>query len=302
MATVTKTPPIPQKSVFDVDANSLRTNSVDKVSSLLTSLLVLVCLAVFLLGLLFFLRAGQPQAKALVLEPERIAGRGENAEGFERDFDPPAADEVEMTEPPIDQTLQMVAEAITSVSELMDGMQNDGTGKGDSRPPGPEGEGDDIIPRFERWDIKFQARDKKNYATQLDFFKIELGTYGAGIPRVEYVANLASSPVKRTGLPKDDKRLYFLSVADGALKRYDKQFLQSAGINVGTRPPIKFFPKETEELLAQAEAQYYVKNRNPEFRVTDVGKTVFECRPSAAGKGYEFVVTDQRYRNKLTKK
>ncbi len=103
----------------------------------------------------------------------------------------------------------MVAEAITSVSELMDGMQNDGTGKGDSRPPGPEGEGDDIVPRFERWDIKFQARDKKNYASQLDFFKIELGTYGGGIPRVEYVSNVASSPVKRTGLPKEDKRCIF---------------------------------------------------------------------------------------------
>ncbi len=99
MATVTNTSSAPQKSVFDVDANSLRTNSVDKVSSLLTSLLVLVLLAVFMLGLLFFLRAGQPQAKALVLEPERIAGRGENAEGYERDFDPPAADEVEMTDP-----------------------------------------------------------------------------------------------------------------------------------------------------------------------------------------------------------
>ncbi|XZE19455.1 hypothetical protein SH449x_004775 [Pirellulaceae bacterium SH449] len=302
MAKTDPSPNTTDKNVFDVDANSLRTNSVDKVSSLLTAMLVLVGLAVFLLGLMFFLRAGQPQIKAIRLEPEKIAGRGENAEGMERDFDPPAADEVEMSDPPLDQTLQMVADAINSVSELMDGMQNDGTGKGDSRPPGPEGEGDDIIPRFERWDIKFQARDKKNYGAQLDFFKIELGTYGAGIPRVEYISNLSGAPVKRSGLPKDDKRLYFLSVADGALKRYDKQFLQSAGINVGTRPPIKFFPPETEELLAQAEAQHYVKNRNPEFRVTDVGKTVFESRPSATGKGYEFVVIDQRYRNKLVKK
>jgi hypothetical protein len=301
--TATKTSS-PSKSVFDVDQQSLRTNSVDRVSSLLTSMLILVSMVVLLLGVLFMLRSGSSPPKILELAPEQIAGRGDNAEGFERDFDPPAADEVEMNEPPLDQTLQLVSDAITAVAEVMDGLEGNtnGTGKGDSRPPGPEGEGDDIVPRFDRWDLKFQAREKKNYATQLDFFKIELGAYGAGIPKVEYVSNVSGQPVKRTGLPKDDKRLYFMSVADGVLKQYDKQFLTSAGINVGSRPPLKFFPKETEDMLAQEEAKYYIKNRHPEFRVTDVAKTVFECRPVKTGKGYEFVVIDQRYRNKLQKK
>ena len=100
---------------------------------------------------------------------------------------------------------------------------------------------------------------------------------------------------------KADKRLYFLSVADGVLKQYDKQFLQGASIDISNRSIMKFFPKETEDLLAQAEARYYTEKRNPQFRVTDVAKTVFEVKPAKSGKGFEFVVVDQRYRNKGVK-
>ncbi len=82
-------------SVFEVDESSMRANSVDRVSSLLTSLLVLVGIAVALLGLLFFLRMASSNAEVIQLEPERISGRGDNAPGFERDFDPPTPDEVE---------------------------------------------------------------------------------------------------------------------------------------------------------------------------------------------------------------
>jgi hypothetical protein len=288
-------------SVFEVDETSMRANSVDRVSSLLTSLLVLVGIAVALLGLLFFLRMASSNAEVIQLEPERISGRGDNAPGFERDFDPPTPDEVEqLNEPAMESTLQMVSEAINNISDVMESLESansSANGRGDSRQAGPEGEGDDLVPRHERWDLKFQARDKRGYAVQLDFFKIELGAYGGTSPNVDYVSNLASQPTKRTGSPKADKRLYFLSITEGVLKQYDKQFLQSAGVNLGSRPPIKFIPPETEELLAQAEARYYKEKRNPNIRIAEIAKTVFECRPASVGKGFEFVVVDQRYRN-----
>jgi hypothetical protein len=294
-----------KKSVFDVDESSMRVNKVDQVSSLLSSLLILVGLAVLMLGLLFFLRSGTSTIDVIALEPERIAGRGDNAPGFERDFDPPAADEVEqLKEPAMEQTLQLVSEAINNISTVMeslDALESSKSGRGDSRPPGTEGEGDDIVPRPERWDIKFQSRDKRGYGAQLDFFKIELGVYGGTTPVVDYLAGLSSGPTKRSGPAKADKRLYFLSVADGVLKQYDKQFLQGASIDISNRSIMKFFPKETEDLLAQAEARYYTEKRNPQFRVTDVAKTVFEVKPAKSGKGFEFVVVDQRYRNKGVK-
>ncbi len=295
-----KSKPGKNKGMFEVDDSSMRASKVDHVSSMLTSLLVLAALAVILLGIYFFMHLTSTREEVLVLPPEQIAGRGDNAPGFERDFDPPAADEVEqLSEPAMESTLQMVSDAISNVTDMMEtiqGASSSSGGRGDSRQAGPEGEGDNIVPRFERWDLKFQARDRRGYAAQLDFFKIELGTYGGTNPVVEYVSNLTGPASRRTGSPKEDKRLYFLSVTEGVLKQYDKQILESAGVNVGTRPPIKFVPPEAEELLAQAEARYYRDKHSPDIRVANIAKTVFECRPAASGSGFEFVVVDQRYR------
>lgn len=283
----------------------MRSNKVDQVSSLLLSLVLMVGMAVLLLGLLFLMTTIRSSPKKIVLEPERIAGRGDHAAGFERDFDPPGADEVEqLSEPAMEQTLQMVTDAISSISASLDSVDSamstsgNGTGKGDSRPPGPEGEGDDIVPRFERWELKFTARDKRNYSIQLEFFKIELAAIGGGKPTVDYASNLSSSPTKRSGPGDAEKRLYFMYRNEGVLLQYDRALLSSAGVQHNGRVVLKFIPKETEEVLAQAEAAYYLEKRSKEFRVTDIAKTVFECRPNSKGKGFEWVVIDQRYRNK----
>jgi hypothetical protein len=293
------------KSMFEVDESSMRTNQVDQVSSLLMSLVLMVGLAVLVLGLLFFLNSLTGRAKIFQLEPERIAGRGDHAAGFERDFDPPGAEEVEqLTEPAMEQTLQMVTDVISSVTASLDSLEStmaansQGTGKGDSRPPGPEGEGDDIVPRFDRWELKFTARDKRNYASQLDFFNIELAAIGGGKTTVDYASSLATSPTKRSGPGDKEKRLYFMYRTEGPLLQYDRALLQAAGVLHNGRVVLKFIPAGTEETLAQAEAAYYLEKRSKEFRVTDIGKTTFECRPNSKGKGYEWVVIDQRYRNK----
>ena len=293
----------PARRILEVDESSMRTNKVDQTSSLLLSLVLLIGLAVFLLGLLFFMRSMSGSAKIIKLVQERVEGRGLNAEGLERDFDPPAADEVEqLNEPAMEQTLQMVTEAISTISATLESIEssmtanNAGTGKGDSRQAGAEGEGEKIVPRSERWELKFTARDRRSYALQLQFFKIDIGAIGGGIATVDYITNVASAPSKKSGSSKEFKgRLYFISTTRNVLEEYERQILQSAGIPNANRQVLKFIPKDTEEKLAQAEATYYTEKRNKELRIADIAKTVFECRQIKKGGGYEFVVIDQRY-------
>jgi hypothetical protein len=256
-----------------------------------------------MLFLLFLLSMNWKRQEKMELEVEKIAGRGENAAGFERDFDPPAADEVEqLTEPALEQTIQMVNDAIAAIASMdtimaSDAITGDRSGQGDSRPPGPEGEGVDGVHRGERWELKFTARDRKAYASQLDTFGIELAAIGGGISTIDYATTLAKSPKGRSGNRDQEKRLFFSYVTNNALMQYDKALLQSAGVNIKDRSVLKFIPKDLEDTLAMAEKAYYLEKRSKDFRVSDIAKTIFECKGTKSGK-FEWLVIDQRYRNK----
>jgi hypothetical protein len=291
-------------SVFEIDENSMKTNKAEQVSSFLISMVVMVGLAVAMLFLLFLLQLNWQRPQEMILEVEQIAGRGDNAAGFERDFDPPGADEVEqLQEPALEQTLQMVTDAISTIAASMDSVataadvSGEGTGKGDSRPPGPEGDGIDPIHRAERWELKFTARDRKGYASQLDAFGIELAAIGGGINTIDYASNLAKSPQSLSVTRDEEKRLVFTYTANNALAQYDKLLLQAAGVPLKDRTVLKFIPKETEDLLAVAEKAHYLANRSKDFRISDIAKTIFECRVSKNGK-LDWLVVDQRYRNR----
>jgi len=240
-----------KEGMLYVDESSMRTNKVEQVSSLLISIAVMLALAVGALFLLFLLSMNWTRPQEMTLEVERIAGRGENAAGTERDFDPPSVDEVEqLTEPALEQTMQMVNDAIAAIASMDTIMANDAitgdrNGKGDSRPPGPEGEGVDGVHRGERWELKFTARDRKAYAGQLDAFGIELAAIGGGITSIDYATNLAKSPKGRSGTRDQEKRLFFTYVTNNALMQYDKALLQAANVNIKERTVLKFIPKET---------------------------------------------------------
>lgn len=290
--------------IFEIDEDSMKTNKVEQVSSFLISLVVMVGMAVGMLALLYLLQMNWQRPQEMILEVEQIAGRGDNAAGFERDFDPPGADEVEqLQEPALEQTLQMVTDAISAIAASMDtiasaaSVSGDGTGQGDSRPPGPEGEGVDGIHRAERWELKFSARDRKSYSSQLDAFGIELAAIGGGIKTIDYATNLSKSPSPRSGTRDQEKRLVFTFTANNALAQYDRLLLQAAGVPLKERIVVKFIPKATEDQLAMAEKVYYLEKRSKDFRVADIAKTIFECRPGKNGK-FEWVVLDQRYRGK----
>jgi hypothetical protein len=171
-----------------------------------------------------------------------------------------------------------------------------GSARGDSRPPGPLGEGDDIIPRFQRWELKFQASGVRPYASQLDFYGIELGSIGGGIASVDYASNLAKAPQSRSGTSAQENklgRLYFMWRQDGPLKQYDIQLLGQAGVQTQGRQILKFIPKRLEDQLAQIELQY--ARNNGHNSVKEIAKTIFESRAGSGG-SYQFVVIEQRYR------
>ena len=296
--------PEAKEGMLYVDESSMRTNKVEQVSSLLISIAVMLALAVGALFMLFLLSMDwSSRPPEMTLEVERIAGRGDNAAGYDRDFDPPAADEVEqLSEPALEQTMQMVNDAISAIASMdtiiaAEGVVGDRNGRGDSRPPGPEGEGVDGVHRGERWELKFTARDRKAYAGQLDAFGIELAAIGGGITSIDYATNLAKSPKGRSGTRDQEKRLFFTYVTNNALMQYDKALLQAANVNIKERTVLKFIPKETEDQLAMAEKAYYIDKRSKDFRISDIAKTIFECKASKSGKS-EWVVIDQRYRNK----
>lgn len=284
---------------------ALRTHAVDRVSSMLMALVVMVGLAVLVMGSIYLSRLDLPSPETVVLEPEneQAAGRGDHAAGFARDFAPPGQEEVEeLSEPSLEQSLEAVTDAVTSIAASLNTVESSateasqGSGLGDSRPPGPLGEGPNIISRAQRWELKFTARNVKAYAAQLDAFNIELGAVGGNVPQVDYVSKLSSSnPVRRRGNGDEEKRLYFYYRQNGPLQQYDAQLLRAAGVDTSGRQILKFLTPELEDQLARLELQYAFQEHNRKVAAKEFAKTVFECQPSQSG-GYEWVVIEQRLR------
>ncbi len=282
---------------------SLRTQRVDVVASMLLSGLVVIGLLVLLLFVVWLTQTFTWKAGEIKIEQERVAGRGDHAAGFERDIEPPGEEEIlDLTEPTLAETLEAVTESATSVAASVESVNSDsvattsGSGRGDSRPPGPLGEGDDIVPRYERWEIKFQAKGIQSYASQLGFYKIELGCVGGGIPTVDYAFNLDKSPQTRSGSSADENkraRLFFMWRQENQLMQFDRQLLSRAGVQTDRRQILKFIPKELEQQLYEIEMRHAQSNGHDS--VKEIAKTIFESRAAPTG-GYEFVVIEQRYR------
>ena len=284
----------------DLEREKMKLSRFDAVTSLFLALILFLGAFVFMMFVIWLL-SGEP--KPAPIEPiiENPPGRGENPEGFERDFEPPGAEEVEdLMEPTLADTIEAVTDAVSSVAASLTTSQTNavastqGTGKGDSRPPGPPGEGDDIIGRWERWELTFNAKGKSDYAKQLDFYKIDLAAFGGGGANViEMASNLSSSP-KRTvnNKPESEKRLYFSWKLDNPLLQFDRQFLLAAGVRVDGRNVVRFIPKDLENRLAQMEKEY-CESKGKTFPKS-IAKTIFESAPD--GSGYQFAIVSQRYR------
>lgn len=280
--------------------NKLKTSKFDAVTSLFMALIWFVGTFVVLMGIVWWLSAEGPPT---IIKPpiEEAGGRADNAEGFERDFEPPGEEEVEeLLEPTLEDSLEAVTDAVSSVAASLDTVDtkrdttNEGSERGDNRPPGPAGEGPDTIPRHERWQLNFEAKDVAAYARQLDFFGIELAAIGGPIQGVDYAFNLSTNPQTRRLVESDqEKRLYFMWTRPSPLQRFDQQLLRQAGVSLdGGRALIRLIPDELEDQLYALEMQRAIENgRNSP---SQIAKTIFESK--SGGNGYVFEVVDQRYR------
>ncbi len=286
------------------EATVMRAQRVDHVASLLMAGLMVVGLLVLLLFVVWLTQTFTWSAGDIKIEEQRVAGRGDHAEGFERDIEPPGAEEVEpLTESSLEETLQSVTDVASNVAASLVSVDTNadmstiGSGRGDNRPPGPLGEGDNAIPRFERWELKFQSKGLQPYAAQLDFYNIELACIGGGVATIDYANSLATAPQQRSGNSQEENelgRLYFMWRQEGPLVQFDRQLLQQAGVNTSGRNILKFIPKPLEDQLAQSEMQY--AQARGHSSVMEIAKTIFESRPVAEN-NYQFVVIEQRYRS-----
>jgi hypothetical protein len=271
----------------------LRTSPFDAVSALLMSLAWFIGTFVLLLFLAWLTTKLMPGSQRIGAGPRIEPGRQDNAEGIARDFDPPSDDEVvELSEPTTHETLVALTDAASSVAAI----QNTGrkASQGDSRPPGPGTDDVDVVSPHERWELRFSAKNETQYAAQLDYFRIELGVLGGGMQGVDYAKGLAGKPEVRKAPSEGEKRLYFMWIdRSSPLYQFDRNLLQKAGIGIGQgRELLKFIEPGLEVMLAEIELDY--AKQNGYASVSEIQKTIFQSRPS--GKGYNFVVVDQRYR------
>jgi hypothetical protein len=281
-------------------ADPLKVTTYDRVSGLLVALIVVVGLFVAILFFVWLSKSIVIVRSAPVVQIiDEPMGRGDNPAGVGRDFEEPGSEELaDVTEPQLAETLEAVTSAVSSnvaTLEALEGtapVMGTGKGKGDSRVAGEGGEGNaDIIPRWERWEIRYTTSDVKAYAAQLDFFRVELAAVGGGRPLVDYASNLSlPKPNTRSGPSKDEKRLR-LTWTSGVLKSFDEQLLRQAGIETNRRLVMQFYPPEAENALAAIETrEMTAKKKN----LTEIKKTVFGVRPG--GGKYEFHLISQEYR------
>jgi hypothetical protein len=147
------------------------------------------------------------------------------------------------------------------------------------------GPGDGGVAREQRWSIIYnEGQTIAEYARQLDALQVELAVVQDQNQMV-YVSHFSDpEPTKRYGTGQSDHRLYFLWQGRGR-KASDIALLAKAGITVGEKVLLQFYPAGVEERLAKLEVTY--RGRQPgEIRVTRFGVV-----PS--GDSYDFKVMAQ---------
>lgn len=285
----------PSQSHAPDRSSSLRVSLFDAVTSLLMSLMLMLGSLVMLLVMVWLLDQTPEMARSIP-QPEQ-ASATTSPDGFELDFQEPGVEEVEqLLEITLAQQLEAVTEAVSTVAAspvAVDTAQNvnrRGKQAGDSREPGPNNQ--QGVPRFQRWQLKFEATNRASYAKQLDHFGIELAAIGGGRSGVDYASSLSSTPQLRHGASRDEKRLYFLWRQSGPLVAYDRQLLGLAGVELSGRQLLKFIPETLENQLAAVELEYARSHGRSSSQ--EIATTVFLCEPIPDG--YHFRVVSQRYR------
>lgn len=280
-------------------AESIKVNRYDRIAGLLVASLILIGGSVATLFFVWLSTVWVFNPTLLPVPVERIAGRADHAPGVERALEAPGEEEMpEVLAPQVQIALASITDSVTSVSASWDLFEaspiNISRGKrnvGDNRPRGPLGDGDNTIPRWERWEIRYLSDSLSEYAKQLDFFHIELAAAG-GKPHLDYASNFtAAKPATRRGPGKSEDRIY-MTWKSATLRQFDRQLLGRGGIDTAGRIVMQFYPQELEEQLARIEMDNARKHGHSTAR--EFLKTVFGVRPTSSG--YEHYIIEQRFR------
>ena len=284
------TPPTSERHQAAVPKHGdlLRVSAYDRAASLLVSLLVMIGLFVLILVVIWITN----QVFTVATPPEMFLmeeGETLNPEGSANDINEPGIEELNLAEPEVQDTLAAVTDAVSSISTTLDAiegaMATRGSGAGDNRKRGTGS----LIPRWQRWEIRYLSTTLESYVKQLEFFGIELAAIGGGSPTIDYVTYQKGTPVVRSApAGTQDERLYFVWQS-GKFKDQDRALLSRAGINATGRIMCQFFSPQMENQLAVLENQQLGSRK-----LDDVRKTVFGVRPS--GRQFEFYVIEMRWK------
>lgn len=266
----------------------LKVSAYDRVSSVIVSLLVMLGVLVGMLVVLWW--TSQMLSRATTQDVFLVEEEGEQeGEQDAREIQEPGMEDLALAEPDVQDTLAAVTDAVSSVAASLDAIDSAvssrGQGAVDSRKAG-----NGVIPRWQRWEIRYIATTLDAYAKQLQFFGIELGAMGGGRPGIDYAYFQQSKLVKKQQpAGQEDKRLYFIWQG-GKFQQQDRSLLSQASVNTQGRVTCQFFSPELENSLAVLE-QKELGNRT----LKQVRKTIFGVRP--AGKSFEFYVVEVQWRS-----
>ena len=158
-----------------------------------------------------------------------------------------------------------------------------GDEEGDARTRGHSGPDGDVVPDWQRWQIRYQAADVQEYARILDAFQVELGVMGGDESLISYARNLSQNIAKtRQGKATAEKRLRFV-FASGDLKEADRLLAMRAGLAVEGRIVGQFYPDVVKQQMQGLERA--ALGTRP---LSTVRHTIFGIRQGA--RGLEFFV------------
>jgi len=181
---------------------------------------------------------------------------------------------------------QQQADAVFSSFDVPTGRP--GSAHGTGRRPLGSGGGEGGIPAEQRWFIRYADETSLvEYASQLDFFGIELG---ALLPTGEliYLSHFtAPQPIRRsTRSGKGEQRLY-MTWQGGSRKAADVKLFSNAGVPVDRATFLHFYPPDIEQQLLTKEFLYHRRTAQ------EIRRTYFLVTKS--GNGFDFTVTRQTY-------
>ncbi len=274
---------------------ALRVNAYDRTSSILIALLVMVGMIVLGLVIIYFTSRVYKRTIAIPVTAISPPSGPKQPAGLDPNKTPGSENAPEELEPKLESKLNMMAGLVAAQSALLDSDEFDplasapkGEGGGDPRQADGDGSGNG--PPEPQRELRFEPESLQDYAQWLDSIGTEIAVLGYD-NNIYYASKLAAAnPTVRTGIPKDETRLYF-NTSGTPLEPLDRQLAQKAGIFNRGALILQFCANETHGLILGLEQQQAKDNRRSPL---DIKRTIFRVERQRGS--YEFTVEKQEYK------